>query len=213
MGRSSAGEANLTDRPNAPSNGAASWFRVLNDQIVALVGAGRARTEYELVCECGDASCMRVLRIGPDEYADLRSHDDRFAVLAGHERADVETVVERTPGYLVVERPSASGADAAREELVRSLEALDEDAAPEPARRASFGTDSWLRRSNGFRVIGVDREGSVEGVRAGSGRVEGLIVRFDRELVFIRAARVRAVDPEQRLVVLDDMPALPEGAP
>ena len=62
-------------------------------------GAGR------FVCECADRSCMIWLEVPAEEYAAVRQHPRRFIVEPGHEILDVETVVERQPGYLVIEKP------------------------------------------------------------------------------------------------------------
>jgi hypothetical protein len=66
-------------------------------------------------CECGRAECEESLSMTPAEYEHVRSDNDRFAVLPGHEDDDVERIVERTDRYLVVDkRPEAEpyvGAD------------------------------------------------------------------------------------------------------
>lgn len=183
-------------------DGGAELFRPLNDWIVSLAGS-RPVSEYALVCECCDPSCLRVLRMPPAAYADLRSREERFAVLPGHERPGLETAVERAEAYVVVERPGAvarSAGEGAAAEPVPSFEALAAGA----DRRRRSRVEAWLGRSSGFRVVGDGREGAVEAVRGDRERVGGLIVRFGHELVFIRASRVRAIDPERRLVVLDE---------
>ena len=57
------------------------------------------------VCECGNASCREGVAVPLAEYRAVRLHPRRFAVVPGHEIVDVETVVERHEGYLVIEKP------------------------------------------------------------------------------------------------------------
>lgn len=59
------------------------------------------------VCECADRSCMTWVAVPPDEYAAVRENRRRFILAPGHEIQDVEQVVERREGYLVVEKPEA----------------------------------------------------------------------------------------------------------
>lgn len=65
----------------------------------------RERLEHEtleIVCECGDADCTERLRVDPGRYAEIRQDEGRFIVLPGHEEPDVEDVLERGDGFLVV---------------------------------------------------------------------------------------------------------------
>ena len=69
----------------------------------------------EFRCECGRPECDDSLSMTPAEYEHVRSDNDRFAVLPGHEEHQIERIVERTDRYLVVDkRPKAEpyvGAD------------------------------------------------------------------------------------------------------
>ena len=60
------------------------------------------------ICECADRFCTEEIRLTRDEYEALRSDERHFSVRAGHERSDIERVVERHERYNVVEkhRPS-----------------------------------------------------------------------------------------------------------
>lgn len=60
-------------------------------------------------CECATLECNRLLELTPPEYDDVRGHSRRFVVAPGHDRPDVETVVERRSGYLVVEKRDEAG--------------------------------------------------------------------------------------------------------
>jgi hypothetical protein len=66
-------------------------------------------------CECGQPACESPVSMTTAEYEQVRSDNDRFAVLPGHEEEKIERVMERTDRYLIVDkRPEAEpyvGAD------------------------------------------------------------------------------------------------------
>ena len=84
-------------------------FRAVNEEIEALVPK-RAGVAFEIVCECGDIGCRKMISVTPQAYASVRSKPDRFFVRADHEIEEVETVVEVVEGsssldtYYVVEK-------------------------------------------------------------------------------------------------------------
>lgn len=55
-------------------------------------------------CECADDRCEVRLVVGVQELAGVRAHQRRYVVADGHDVADVERVVSRTPRFLVVEK-------------------------------------------------------------------------------------------------------------
>jgi hypothetical protein len=77
-------------------------FREVNERIFDI--AEREGEELEVLCECGDESCISTLVITVRDYKRMRLEPSRFVVYDGHELADIERVVERTPAYLVVEK-------------------------------------------------------------------------------------------------------------
>jgi hypothetical protein len=54
-------------------------------------------------CECGQLGCNALILLSRDEYAAIRAHPRRFAVVPGHEVAEIEHEVERHHGHAVVE--------------------------------------------------------------------------------------------------------------
>jgi hypothetical protein len=88
-------------------------FREVNDRIDQLQGTvGQDRT-FEIVCECGDSSCVERFTISAGEYAAVRSDVHRFVVVPGHEVPDLERIVERHELYVVVEKTDPEAAEAA----------------------------------------------------------------------------------------------------
>jgi hypothetical protein len=82
-------------------------FRRLNEQI-RRVERPSAHETLDAVCECADQSCFLHLSIPVAEYERLRRNPRRFAIAPGHEVAELETVVDRYDGYIVVEKPETN---------------------------------------------------------------------------------------------------------
>lgn len=87
-------------------------FRRVNERVAELSSSLETLT---LVCECADTSCSeRLAEVPPEEYQEVRAHGDRFFVATGHERPDIETVVDERRGYVVVEKQGEAGEAARR---------------------------------------------------------------------------------------------------
>jgi hypothetical protein len=89
-------------------------FRVANE------GISHLRTELEtdelpFACECGRAGCEERMELTASEYEAVRSDSVQFAVKPGHELEDVEDVVERHSGYLVIRKHPGETAELVRE--------------------------------------------------------------------------------------------------
>ena len=78
-------------------------FRRVNERRFQAETADAVPEWLEIVCECADRGCRRALTLATAEYEWLRQNPFRFAVLPGHEAPAVENVVERFPGYVIVE--------------------------------------------------------------------------------------------------------------
>ena len=63
------------------------------------------------VCECGRLGCNRLIALTRPEYEAVRANPRRFAIVDGHEIADVEDVVERSDRFVVVEKRGAPETD------------------------------------------------------------------------------------------------------
>jgi hypothetical protein len=84
--------------------------REVNERLARLdkqAGEGWADDDelFEFLCECaaGDGCDARV-QMKLVEYEQVRQQSDRFAVVPGHENADLEHVVSRNDRYLVVDK-------------------------------------------------------------------------------------------------------------
>jgi hypothetical protein len=76
-------------------------FRAVNEEI----DDRRGSSAMEYVCECADPACSETIVVGHVDYEAVRNGgDDRFLVVPGHEREEIERVVARHDRYLVVEK-------------------------------------------------------------------------------------------------------------
>lgn len=88
-------------------------FREINEGIERGQWPGEEDAPVSFRCECARLGCSELIELSTHEYEAVRSNPRRFLVLPGHERLEVETVVERRPGYLVVEKLDQAGERAA----------------------------------------------------------------------------------------------------
>ncbi len=65
-------------------------------------------------CECARLGCDQMLELSVRQYERIRENGRHFAIAHGHEVAEVEIVIEKTPGYSVVEKLDVAGAVAER---------------------------------------------------------------------------------------------------
>jgi hypothetical protein len=78
-------------------------FREVNERIEDLADRFELKDEpLDLVCECGDADCLRRISMTRAEYEELRSDPRQFAVHPGHEYPEAEEVVARRKEYDIV---------------------------------------------------------------------------------------------------------------
>jgi hypothetical protein len=76
------------------------FFRAINEEIVRLDGGASAT----FICECGNPVCTEAIELSLAALKQLHAEKGLFVVLPGHEIPDVETVVDRSNGYLIVRK-------------------------------------------------------------------------------------------------------------
>ena len=80
-------------------------FREINERMrESLAGVIPGDELLPFVCECGNGACTAPVSLTLAEYDAVRADARHFAVLAGHEIPDVETVVETSERFTVVEK-------------------------------------------------------------------------------------------------------------
>jgi hypothetical protein len=75
-----------------------AMFRRVNEAIEALSRESDETIEWSpisFVCECGALECARVIDVQRAAYEAVRAQPKQFIVVPGHERVDVEAVIER----------------------------------------------------------------------------------------------------------------------
>ena len=78
-------------------------FREVNERLRDLADAvpdGKA----EYLCECSDVHCTEKIELLVFEYEDVRARPKMFFIVPGHERTEVERVVDRNHRYAIVEK-------------------------------------------------------------------------------------------------------------
>jgi len=54
-------------------------------------------------CECGQLGCNQLIQLSPAEYAAVRDHPLRFALVAAHAVIEIEDPIERHDRYAVAQ--------------------------------------------------------------------------------------------------------------
>jgi hypothetical protein len=88
-------------------------FRRVNERVEGLHAVGGA---ISFVCECADLGCRDRIELTATEYEHVREASNRFVIRPGHERPDLERVVERGSGYRVIEKVGEAGEIAAADD-------------------------------------------------------------------------------------------------
>ncbi len=82
-----------------------SAFRDFNEGLERSVQRRRSPEDYAgFVCECGDDNCDVTVRLRLATYEAIRDDSQLFFTCPGHDLPDVEAIVERHEGYLVVRK-------------------------------------------------------------------------------------------------------------
>jgi hypothetical protein len=89
-------------------------FREVNERIEELAETFDLKGELTILCECGSGRCAERIALHENEYEKLRRIPTHFAVRPGHEIPDVERVIERSDGFVVVEKFGESAKAAIR---------------------------------------------------------------------------------------------------
>jgi hypothetical protein len=88
-------------------------FREVNEGIERGQWPGEDREPVGFRCECARLGCNLLIQLTLAEYERIRANPRRFMMVPGHEIPALETVVERSSNYLIVEKREAAGDRAA----------------------------------------------------------------------------------------------------
>jgi hypothetical protein len=82
-----------------------STFRLVNEQLENLASTFQFVSHTGVfICECADMTCTQQVEMTMAEYEEMRADPNRFVVLPGHEIPDVEDVIRRAEGFVVVSK-------------------------------------------------------------------------------------------------------------
>ena len=85
-------------------------FREVNENIARLEDRhGATSGDAVYICECANSDCTDQLAVDAISYRRVRERVRLFFVRPGHEDPQLERVVERHEGYLVVEKTGEAG--------------------------------------------------------------------------------------------------------
>ena len=90
-------------------------FRAANERMASWEERDRLEAVELYFCECADPTCMQKARLCGSDYERARSDPTHFFVVPGHEVADVETVLESHPDWVLVEKAEPEARDVAEE--------------------------------------------------------------------------------------------------
>ena len=85
-------------------------FRLANERMADWEEVRVSEAVERYLCECADPACREQIGLRKSEYESVRSDSRHFVTVRGHEIPDVETVIEKHDGWVVVEKdPEVSG--------------------------------------------------------------------------------------------------------
>jgi hypothetical protein len=84
-------------------------LREVNESIERGRWPGDDNKPLRFRCECSSLECNEMVAMTRGEYEHVRRDGRRFALRAGHEIPEVESVVETREGYIVVEKRDGAG--------------------------------------------------------------------------------------------------------
>lgn len=81
-------------------------IRQVNERVkdVSDVFASLDPSPVDFVCECGNADCTEPISLTLDEYERVRRVPTHFFVVPAHVISEVEAIVRKGDGYVVVEK-------------------------------------------------------------------------------------------------------------
>jgi len=95
-------------------------FRQVNERLEGLSGdLGWVTGTLQIVCECGDATCVDRIELAPEAYRAVRADPTTFALVPGHHDPSVEHVVDENDGWVVIRKDAGPPAELAEKTAPR----------------------------------------------------------------------------------------------
>jgi hypothetical protein len=87
-----------------------AMFREINERLESRIQTFRSgEAGLSILCECAAPDCADRIRISPDAYAAVRTDGRQFIARPGHERLDIEEIVEANDEYEVMRKRGIAG--------------------------------------------------------------------------------------------------------
>lgn len=88
-----------------------AFFRNLNERIRDAADLYSADGHvYAFVCECSDPECLDRVRLTAADYEAVRADPKTFVLAPGHQRTEIEAVVQPGLDHVIVEKLGVAGA-------------------------------------------------------------------------------------------------------
>lgn len=104
-------------------------FREANERISAAAGSYGVDMPVPFICECSDPGCSAIVRLGLEQYEEIRADSRHFLNIPGHVAASqgAAVVVEERDGYSIVEKVGLAG------DIAEALDERSDDERRQPA--------------------------------------------------------------------------------
>jgi hypothetical protein len=97
-------EATVNSDQQARARENEETFASANEQILASAERYGFDRLVPFICECSEITCTDSIRLSVEDYRQARNGDAAFILLPGHEDPEIERIVGRRNGYVVVEK-------------------------------------------------------------------------------------------------------------
>jgi hypothetical protein len=84
-----------------------AWCRDLNERMANWVTSGPSAEGFR--CECWRVGCEERIQLSGEEWREVRSQANRFAVAPEHVAADLEAVIREYPHFWLIEKHGKAG--------------------------------------------------------------------------------------------------------
>lgn len=89
-------------------------LRRVNEALERGLGPGEDAGSARMRCECGRFDCNAFVTMRVADYEQMRSNPRLFVLCDGHQTDEIEKIVSRHSGYLIVEKTGSAGRAADR---------------------------------------------------------------------------------------------------
>ena len=83
-------------------------FREGNERMAAWEERQATEELARYLCECANEDCREKVQLHKPEYEHVRSNSRWFVIVPGHEIPDIETVIERSERWAIIEKDPGS---------------------------------------------------------------------------------------------------------